>query len=99
MNETLPPPEGPVVETPPSDASTDAPTDAQRSSFPSPREFVRPREGRRIGGVCAAIADRNGWSRTSVRLVAVFSVLLPGPQVLAYLIAWVVMPSERELPS
>ncbi len=47
--------------------------------------------------MCAAIADRNGWSRTTVRLVAVLSVLLPGPQVLAYLIAWVVMPSEDEV--
>ena len=88
MNATLPPPAAPI----------DPPHDTPRS-FPTSREFVRPRDGRRIGGVCAAIADRNGWSRTSVRLVAVLSVLLPGPQVLAYLIAWVVMPSEGELPS
>ena len=47
--------------------------------------------------MCAAIADRNGWSRTTVRLVAALSVLLPGPQVLAYLIAWIVMPSEDEV--
>lgn len=90
MNETLPPPATPA----------DEPTRIGEShaGASAPREFVRPRAGRRIGGVCAAIADRNGWSRTTVRLVAVLSVLLPGPQVFAYLIAWVVMPAEDELP-
>lgn len=85
MNATLPPPQTPTAEPP------------RESSFPTRREFIRPRDGRRIGGVCAAIADRNGWSRTTVRLVAAFSILLPGPQVFAYLIAWVVMPSEDEV--
>lgn len=95
MNETLPPPAAPVDESA-ADPGADQATTASRSSYPSPREFVRPTDGRRIGGVCAAIADRNGWSRTTVRLVAAASILLPGPQVFAYLIAWVVMPSERE---
>lgn len=99
MNETLPPPTTPAPDVADGDDRADGPVaDAPTTSRAStPREFVRPRDGRRIGGVCAAIADRNGWSRTSVRLVAAFSVLLPGPQVLAYLIAWVVMPSENEL--
>ena len=56
--------------------------------------LVRPRNGRRIAGVCAGIADRYGWDPTIVRLVAVLSVFLPGPQVLAYLVLWLVMPSD-----
>jgi phage shock protein PspC (stress-responsive transcriptional regulator) len=56
--------------------------------------FVRPRRGRWIGGVCAAIADRFGWSRTLVRLAFVLSIVLPGPQVLLYVILWIVIPSE-----
>jgi phage shock protein PspC (stress-responsive transcriptional regulator) len=48
-----------------------------------------------IAGVCAGIAHRFGWNPTIVRVVTVASVLIPGPQVLAYLICWVVIPNER----
>ena len=65
-----------------------------RSPSPS-SSLVRPRDGRMIGGVCAGIADRYGWDRTVVRLAAVASCLLPGPQVLLYLAAWVLMPSAE----
>jgi phage shock protein C len=65
----------------------------------SPR-LLRARDGRILGGVRAGIADRYGWDRTLVRLAAVASVLLPGPQVLLYLAAWVRMPSApRRGPS
>ncbi len=55
--------------------------------------LVRPRRGRLIAGVCAGIADRYGWSRTVVRLVAVASCLLPGPQIVLYLAGWALIPS------
>ncbi len=45
-----------------------------------------------IAGVCAGIADQWGWSRSTVRLVAVLSFLLPGPQILIYLLLWLIMP-------
>ncbi|SFB70582.1 phage shock protein C (PspC) family protein [Nocardioides terrae] len=54
----------------------------------------RPRNGRMIAGVCAGIAYRFGWDPTLVRVIAVLSVILPGPQVLAYIVLWVVMPNE-----
>lgn len=88
MNATLPPP----------DVSTQVPA-VTSTTTPQPRPvdgLVRPRNGRRIGGVCAAIADRYGWSRTTVRLVALLSILVPGPQVLAYVVAWIVIPGEEE---
>lgn len=47
-----------------------------------------------IAGVCAAIARRFGWDPTVVRLVTALSILLPGPQVLIYLICWLVIPNE-----
>ncbi len=47
-----------------------------------------------IGGVCAAIADRFGIGRGTVRLIALLSCLLPGPQFVIYLILWVTIPSE-----
>jgi phage shock protein PspC (stress-responsive transcriptional regulator) len=57
--------------------------------------LVRPRKGRVIAGVCAGIADRFGLSRTAVRLAFVVSIVLPGPQVVVYLLLWILIPSER----
>jgi len=57
-------------------------------------ELRRPRNGRLIGGVCAALADRFGWNVSLVRLITVLSILIPGPQVIFYVIAWVLIPSE-----
>ncbi|MPY83803.1 MAG: PspC domain-containing protein [Actinophytocola sp.] len=54
--------------------------------------LVRPRDGKIIAGVCAGIANRYGWSANTVRLVFVISCLLPGPQVLLYLVLWLLMP-------
>jgi len=57
--------------------------------------LVRPRRGRIVGGVCVAVARRFDLSPTLVRLLFVLSMLLPGPQILAYLVLWIVVPSER----
>ena len=54
----------------------------------------RPRDDRMIAGVCAGIARRYGLSATTVRLLFILSLLLPGPQVLVYLILWVLMPND-----
>jgi len=63
-------------------------------SAPVTRRLSRPRNGRMIGGVCAALARRFGMRPGTVRLLAVLSCLLPGPQFVAYLILWAVIPSE-----
>jgi len=54
----------------------------------------RPRTGRVIAGVCAAIARRFGWRVGIVRLIAVLSILLPGPQVIAYIVLWILIPED-----
>jgi phage shock protein PspC (stress-responsive transcriptional regulator) len=56
--------------------------------------LVRPRNGRWIAGVCAALADRFGISRRVMRLLFVLSIVLPGPQVLIYVLLWILIPSE-----
>lgn len=56
----------------------------------------RPRHGRVIAGVCAGLGRRFGLSAGTVRLLFVLSVLLPGPQVLVYLVLWLVMPQDAE---
>ncbi len=56
--------------------------------------LMRPRSNRVIAGVCAAVADRFGWNPNTVRVLAVLSCLLPGPQFVIYLVLWVLIPSE-----
>jgi phage shock protein PspC (stress-responsive transcriptional regulator) len=56
--------------------------------------LYRPRQGRVIAGVCAGLGRRFGLSANTVRLLAVLSCLLPGPQFVAYLILWIMMPAE-----
>lgn len=58
------------------------------------RTLVRPLRGRLIAGVCAALAQRFGWSVALVRILAVVSIVLPGPQVLIYVILWILIPRE-----
>ena len=58
------------------------------------RGLYRPREGRVLGGVCAGLALRFGVSPWLVRALFLVSLLLPGPQVIAYLVLWVVLPEE-----
>jgi phage shock protein PspC (stress-responsive transcriptional regulator) len=57
-------------------------------------ELVRPRRGRMIAGVCAALARRFEVRPSRVRLVFVLSCLLPGPQFLLYVALWINLPSE-----
>lgn len=61
----------------------------------STRSYVRPQQGRVLGGVCAGIARGMGVSPGLVRTLFVVSCILPGPQFLLYLAGWVLMPQER----
>jgi phage shock protein C len=58
-------------------------------------ELSRPIDNRILGGVCAGIARRFGWSVGLVRLLTVLSIFIPGPQVIAYVVLWIVIPAER----
>jgi phage shock protein C len=55
--------------------------------------LVRPRRGRIIAGVCAALAERFGTKPSIVRLLFAVSCLLPGPQFLLYAALWIILPS------
>jgi phage shock protein PspC (stress-responsive transcriptional regulator) len=56
--------------------------------------FLRVRRRRVLGGVCAGIARRYGWSPWLVRLAFVASCLLPGPQIVLYIALWILVPQE-----
>ena len=50
---------------------------------------------RRLGGVCSGLARRYGLSTGGLRLAFVLSCVLPGPQILAYLVLGAVIPADR----
>ena len=61
---------------------------------PVPRRLTRDTQHQVIAGVCAGLARRFGLSRNGLRLAFVISCVLPGPQFIAYLVLWVVMPAD-----
>lgn len=58
------------------------------------KKLVRPREGRKLAGVCMGVANFLGLDVTVVRLLWLLAVIFAGCGILAYIIAWVVMPEE-----
>ncbi len=59
--------------------------------------LVRSRKGRMVAGVCAGIADYLGADVTLVRvIVVVLALVTGGAGVLAYLVAWALIPDEGE---
>ncbi len=61
---------------------------------PAPRKLYRSRSDRMLGGVCGGLAAYLGMDPTVVRLIAVATILLPGPSIIAYLLAWIIVPEE-----
>jgi len=60
------------------------------------RKLVRSRNDRIIAGVCSGLGEYFSIDPTLVRLLFVFTALLGGPGLIAYLIFWVVVPLEAE---
>ncbi len=60
------------------------------------KRIVRSKANRIIGGVCGGMGDYFGIDPVLIRLLWVGSVLLAGAGILFYLIAWVVIPEEKE---
>lgn len=58
------------------------------------KRLMRPRQGRRIAGVCLGFAEYFDIDVTVVRLTWLITSLLTGIGLLAYPIAWIVIPEE-----
>lgn len=61
--------------------------------------LFRPRDQRILAGVCAGLAWRFGLRPWTVRILFLLSCLLPGPQFLAYIVLWILMPNEQTRPA
>ena len=60
------------------------------------KRLQRSTDDRWIGGVCGGLADYTGVDAGLIRLiVAVATVLGFGSLILAYVVAWILMPNEN----
>ncbi len=64
-------------------------------SAPLDRPLRRDLRNNMLGGVCAGIGRRFGISVGGLRLAFVISCVLRGPQILAYLLLWLLIPADR----
>jgi len=58
-----------------------------------PARLVRPRSEKKIAGVCAGIAQYLNWDVTLVRILWIILVFGAGTGLIAYVIAWIVIPA------
>lgn len=70
------------------------------SNINNGKVLVRNRDNRIVAGVCAGLAGYLGMDVNVVRLlVAVVTVFTAGTAILAYLVAWAVIPEEGQKSS
>jgi phage shock protein C len=59
------------------------------------RRLVRPRQGRKIAGVCLGFAEYFDLDVTLIRVVWVLAAIFGVPLgIIGYIIAWIIMPDE-----
>ncbi|HLH37877.1 MAG TPA: PspC domain-containing protein [Bryobacteraceae bacterium] len=73
-----------------------APIGANAYSAPAAYpKLSRPREDRKIGGVCAGFARYLGVDVTLIRLIwVVLAICSGGLGAIAYVVAWIIMPND-----
>jgi phage shock protein C len=63
-------------------------------STPFPGQLTRSRSQRMIAGVCAGFARHYGWDLSLTRVITALMIVLTGVGLIAYLVAWIVIPDE-----
>ncbi|SRR5579862_2088881 len=58
------------------------------------KRLIRPRANRKIAGVCAGVAEYFDLDVTLVRVIWLIASFMTGIGLLAYPVAWIVMPEE-----
>ena len=56
--------------------------------------LVRPRQGRKIAGVCLGFAEYFDLDASLIRVVWLVCLICGGVGLLAYIVAWIVIPEE-----
>ena len=63
-------------------------------TMPASYRLRRDSRNKLVAGVCAGIARRYGLSRGGLRVAFLVSCVLPGPQFVAYLLLWILIPAD-----
>jgi phage shock protein C len=91
------PPAQPTAQPTPPPASPNA-DQVYASSARVPRRLVRSTDDKLLGGVCAGLADHLGLDPTLVRVLTVVATVLGfGSVIIAYLVAWVIVPKDVDV--
>jgi phage shock protein C len=75
-----------------------APAPAPAAAPPPAKRLVRSSTDKKIGGVCAGLADYFDLDPTIVREVWLLAIFLGGTGFLLYLILWIALPLAPTMP-
>jgi len=70
----------------------ETPGSAAPPAYVPPKKFVRSTNNRKIAGVCAGVADYFDVDPTLVRILWALATLIPGPNIIAYIVIWIAAP-------
>lgn len=60
------------------------------------KRLYRSNLDKKLGGVCGGLAEYMDADPSLIRLITIFLMFMAGAGFLAYLIAWIVIPSNPE---
>lgn len=63
----------------------------------SDKQLYRSETDRMLAGICGGIAEYFGWDAAIVRLTFIFIILLGGSGILAYILLWVIVPTQSDV--
>ena len=91
------PPSQPTAQPTPPPASPNA--DQQYASAAKvPRRLARRTDDKMLGGVCAGLADLLGLDPMLVRVLTVLATVLgAGSVIIAYVVAWLIVPRDTDV--
>jgi len=75
-----------------------APPPAAAPASTEPRRLTRSATDRKLGGVCAGLAEYLDMDVSLVRVLAAVSIVFYGFGLVAYLVAWIVIPEGEVIP-
>lgn len=59
------------------------------------KKLYRSRKNKKIAGICGGIGEYFDIDPNLVRIIAAFICLTP-PGILAYIVAWIIIPEEQD---
>jgi phage shock protein C len=71
---------------------TGVPAPAPGAAAAPPKRLMRSSTDKKLGGVCAGLAEYFDMDPTLVRVLWLIATLVPGPNIIVYIILWIVLP-------